>query len=490
MVVDKARNALVIAAADDAALRAGVCVGMTLATARAIHPALLAVEADAAADAALLEVLADWAERYTPFVGLDGPDGLALDVTGSAHLFGGEAAMLDDLVARLRRGGVEARGAIAGTLSAARALARFGGAGGRVVPAGGEALAVGRLPVEAIAPPETVTALARLGLKRIEDLAERPRGPLAARFGAGLLDRLDRVRGLAGEPVSPRRPLPACTAERRFAEPIGHEEDVRRSILAMAGELAGVLERRGEGARRLELTFFRADGAVRRIAVATGRPVRDPAALARLYREKLDALADPVDPGFGFDVMRLAALATERQDAAQTGLDRQAEEGEALAELADRLAARFGPRRVQRLVAQDTHIPERAAFAAPAQRVGGAGAAKTAEAAAEWAFHRVPEEPPPRPLRLLDPPERIEALAEIPDGPPIRFRWRRALHLVRKAEGPERIAPEWWRASPDALTRDYFRVEDEAGRRFWLFREGLWGYETASPSWFLHGLFA
>ena len=104
-------------------------------------------------------------------------------------------------------------------------------------------------------------------------------------------------------------------------------------------------------------------------------------------------------------------------------------------------------------------------------------------------------EAPLRPLRLLDPPERVEALAEIPDGPPVRFRWRRVLHAVRKAEGPERIAPEWWRVRDDgshaaALTRDYFRIEDEAGRRFWLYREGLFGRETAAPRWYLHGLFA
>jgi protein ImuB len=285
------------------------------------------------------------------------------------------------------------------------------------------------------------------------------------------------------EPLSPRRPLPACTADRRFAEPIGHEDDVRRSIAALATDLARVLERRGEGARRLELSFFRADGQVRRIAAETGRPLRDPSAMLRLFRERLDGLADPLDPGFGFDVLRLSAGPVERLDPSQTGLDAGAGDEDALADLVDRLCARFGPSRVHRLLAQDSHDPQRASLAMPAQAVRGA-------TALDWSVWSAPAEPPTRPLRLLDRPERIEAVAEIPDGPPIRFRWRRMLHDVRRAEGPERIAPEWWRAPDGALTRDYFRVEDEQGRRFWIFREGLWGRETATPLWFMHGLFA
>lgn len=517
VIVGKVRNALVLTAVDAVAERAGLVPGLPLATARAMLPALRVVEADPAADAVLLDSVADWAERYTPFVGLESlgleapgsrtaaahADGLVLDVTGSAHLFGGEDAMMADLLARLARSGLAARAAISGTRAAARAVARFaqGAGAGLVIAPGGEARATLPLPIEALGlDAESLVALGRLGLKSVADLASRPRGPLAARFGMRLLDRLDRTLGRAEEPVSPRRPLPACLAERRFAEPIGHEDDVQRSILALATELAVILERRGEGARRLELTFFRTDGAVRRLPVESSRPLRDPAAVLRLYRERLAALADPVDPGFGFDVMRLAALATERFEAAQTGLDGRADMDEQMAELADRLGARFGVRRVLRIAPQDTHHPERAAVAIPAQRGGAALALKEAEAWEEW---RVPEEPPARPLRLLDPPERIEAVAEIPDGPPIRFRWRRVLHAVRKAEGPERIAPEWWRSqasevdgNPEgtcadpALTRDYFRIEDESGRRFWLYREGLWQRETQAPRWFLHGLFA
>lgn len=475
---------MLIAAVDVAAERLGLVPGMPLATARAMVPALAVAETDPGADAALRESLADWLERYTPFVGLDGSDGLVLDVTGSAGLFGGEEALLADLAGRLGRAGIAHRTALAGAVATARALARFGcrDGEGRLVPPGEEAAAVLPLGTAALGiEAGTVTALARLGLKRVADLAVAPRAPLAARFGADLIDRLDALRGFREEPVNPRRPLPACTAERRFAEPIGHEDDVRRSILALAGELGRILARRGEGARRLELTFFRADGAVRRLPVETGRPVREPEAVLRLYRERLDALADPVDPGFGFDVLRLAALVTERLDAVQTGLDGRGRDDEALADLTDRLGARLGSRRVLRLAAEDTHHPDRASQPVPSRRALQPGQE-------DWSAWTPAGEPPLRPLRLLDPPERVEALAEIPDGPPVRFRWRRVLHAVRKAEGPERIAPEWWRE--EALTRDYFRVEDEAGRRFWLYREGLFGREIMAPRWYVHGLFA
>jgi len=485
VVVERRANALLLASVDAAAAASGLAPGMALASARAVCPGVAVAEADPAADAAQRDAVADWAERYTPFVGLDGADGLVLDIGGSAHLFGGEAALMADLLARTRRAGFTAMAAIAGTRAAAVALARFApqaAAAGLAVPPGGEAAATAPLPAAALGlDGGAAAALRRVGLTRIGDLAARPRGPLAARFGSGLVDALDAVTGRVATPLSPRRALPACLAERRFAEPIGHAADVERSILALASDLAAILERRGEGARRLELVFFRSDGALRRIALATGRPLREPAAVLRLYAEKLDALADPLDPGFGFDVIRLAALATERLDPAQAGLA-GGDEAEALAALADQLAARFGPGRVLRIAAGDSHWPERAAAAVPVQR-GPAGPA-------DWSDWTVPGEPPARPIRLFDPPEPVEALAEVPDGPPIRFRWRRVLHEVRRAEGPERIAPEWWRSGAPALSRDYFRVEDAAGRRFWVYREGLWGRETVTPRWYLHGLFA
>lgn len=479
IVLARVKGALRIAHADRTARALGLSPGLTLADARARIPDLDLADEDLAADATLLEQIADWCDRYTPLVGLDGVDGIMFDITGCAHLFGGEAALNADLLTRLTRFGFSVRSAVAGTPDAARAIARYGEGG--IVAEGREAKVVAPLPVSALGvEPDKVTALARAGLRRISDLAARPRAPLAARFGHDLLDRLSRTLGETDHPLSPRRPLPELAVERRFAEPIGRTEDVTASLGELTHQLAGGLEARGAGGRRFEASFFRTDGAVRRIVVLAGRPLRDAATLAKLFDERLDSLADPVDPGFGFDMIRLVVLASEVSHAMQTGLDGKENDEEDIAALVDRLGARFGPGRVRRFLPQDSHIPERAAQSVPAMSgVTGAGA---------W-----PEQeqgtPPMRPLRLLDPPELVdETLSEVPDGPPIRFRWRRVLREVARAEGPERIAPEWWRQGDKSLTRDYFRVEDRQGHRYWLYREGLYGRDA--PRWFLHGLFA
>lgn len=479
IVLARVKSALRIAHADRRARALGLVSGLTLADARARVPDLDIEDEDLAADAALLDHLAEWCDRYTPLVGMDGEDALLLDITGCDHLFGGEAALNADLLSRLTRFGFSVRSAIAGTPDAARAIARYGQGG--VVVAGKEAAAVSPLPVAALGiDADKVVALARAGLRRITDLAARPRAPLAARFGHDLLDRLSRTLGETDHPLSPRRPLPELAAERRFAEPIGRAEDVMAALSELAKNLAECLEARAAGGRRFEASFFRTDGAVRRIAVLAGKPLRDAKTLTKLFDEKLDALADPVDPGFGFDMIRLAVLAQETSLPVQAGLDGRENESEEITELVDRLGARFGAAQIRRFVPQDSHIPERAAQSLPAiSGMAGSG---------EW-----PEQdrgsPPMRPLRLLDPPEPVdETLSEVPDGPPIRFRWRRVLREVARAEGPERIAPEWWRRKEGSLTRDYFRVEDREGHRYWLYREGMYGQDA--PRWFMHGLFA
>ena len=481
VVLAKVKSALRIAHADTRARALGLGPGLTLADARARVPDLDLAEEDEGADAALLDHIADWCDRYSPLVGLDGADGIMLDITGCAHLFGGEAGLRMDMTARLTRFGFTARSAVAGTPDAARAWARY--TKGGVIAPGTEAQAVRPLPIAALdLDPARTTALARAGLKIVADLADRPRAPLAARFGQDLLDRLSRILGETDHPVSPRRPVPELAAERRFPEPIGRSEDVMATLEHLAGELAPCLEARGAGGRRFEASFFRADGAVRRIGVLAGRPLRNAKTLAKLFSEKIDTLADPVDPGFGFDMIRLAALATETVLPAQSGLDGRANDDEEVAELIDRLGARFGPARVMRFVPQDSHAPERAARRVPAiSAVSGSG---------DWAERREGE-PPMRPLSLFEPPEPVEeTLSEVPDGPPVRFRWRRVMHEVARAEGPERVASEWWRRDEAELTRDYFRVEDREGRRYWLYREGLYGQETDRPRWFMHGLFA
>ncbi|MEP0321527.1 DNA polymerase Y family protein [Bauldia litoralis] len=539
VVVAKARSALRLVALDETARRRGLHRGQALADARAIIPAIDAVDADPASDAALLAAIADWAERYTPLVALDGNDGLMLDITGCAHLFGGEAALVADLAARLPAQGFAARAAIADTPGAAWAAARYAETS-RVAPGGARDLLV-PLPFTALRlDDDIVAALDRVGLKRIGQILDAPRAPLAARFGASLMRRLDQALGREEEAIDPRRPVAALIAERRFAESIGLEDDIAATIASLAATLARNLEQRGEGARRFELSLFRVDGVVTRLGVGTSRPVRAPKHVLGLFAEKFASLADELDAGFGFDMARLSVPVTAPDTPAQVDLAGDAVGEADLGQLIDRIGARIGPERVRRIVPRDSHIPERseawtdidaAAHAlSPGRHWGGLPppSAHSRASGNPGSGHHYPSEsgsppargradgrsatnsdgevscvraldpplfpafmdadPIDRPLRLFARPEPVEATAAVPDGPPMHFRWRRALYRIARSEGPERIAPEWWCNDEDE-TRDYFRVEDATGHRFWLFREGLYGRETIAPRWYLHGVF-
>ncbi|TDR93657.1 protein ImuB [Enterovirga rhinocerotis] len=490
-------------------------------------------------DAAFLVRLAQICDRWTPLVAPAPPDGLILDVTGCAALFGGEERLRDDVLRLFRAGGLTVRAALAGTPEAARSLARHGRVA--IVPPGEEGLALRPLPVAALGLAETERiALSRAGLKRIGDLADLPSAALASRFGEEINARLRRLLGREDLRLTPLRPPPPYRMDRLLAEPIGDLTMVEQVLDDLVREAVARLEAEGRGGRVFEADVFRTDGAARRIAVSTGRPSRDAPAILRLLREKLDALADPLDPGFGFDLVRLSIPVVEPLAQAQAGLDGRAVEEDEVSDLVDRLVARFGPRRVLRFVAADSHDPVRASQLRPGsfppqsltgqrppslrhaeerleaaprntpQQVracfethrcatllsmtqGGRGRSvpsrKERGGAVSGFLQPAPLEPPTRPLQVFDPPQPIETIAELPDGPPLRFRWRRVLHRVVRAEGPERIAAEWWRA-PDDPTRDYYRVEDDEGRRFWLYRAGLYGRETDRPLWYVHGLFA
>src|SRR5262245_41574283 len=365
VVFGKRGNLDLLLAVDAAAERLGLTAGLALAQARAMHPTLTAVPEDQAADARLLDAIADGCQRYTPLVAVDPPDGVLLDIGGCAHLFGGEANLRGDLLARMTRLGFSARAAIAATIGAASAVARFGDA--TADASRGERERLAPLPLAALRlPHETVAALARVGLKRIGDILDLPRAPLAARFGADLLRQLDRALGREDEPLTPRLPVARYVAEKSFHEPIAREEDVLASVERLAARLKTALAARGEGARRLELALFRTDGAVKRIAAGTSRPLRDPRAIRALFVERLAALGDEIDPGFGFDLARLSVLNAEPCPDEQIGLGTR-EDQAALDRLVDRLSARLGRRRVSRLVARDSHIPELAAATVPAQ---------------------------------------------------------------------------------------------------------------------------
>jgi protein ImuB len=464
----------------------GLSPGLALAEARAMYPHLDAIPEDPVADARLLAAIADWCQRYTPLTVEKSPGDILLDISGCAHLFGGEAALRDDLVTRLRRHGFTVQAAIAGTIGAAWAAAHYSDA--TQIESGDERALLAPLPLAALRlPGETVSVLARLGLKRIGDILDLPRAPLAARFGHHLLQQLDRALGRESEPLTPRFPIPPYYADQPFAEPIAREDDVLAATEKLARRLAVMLERRGEGMRRVELSLFRTDGAVRRIIAGTSRPIRDPGAVKALFVERIAALGDTLDPGFGFDLARLSVQTADPLAPAQIAFGGDTREA-AVDGLVDRLAARLGSRRVGRLVAQDTHNPELASLIAPAQ-------SHRAIEDAGWAAFRTFRESAelaPRPLRLLAQPEPIAVTPTVIDTHPKKFRWRRAWHQVIAADGPERIEAMWWMTPDDGPTRDYFRVQDEAGLRFWLFRSKLWNDEEEQfkLSWFMHGLFA
>jgi len=502
VTVAKTANALRLVALDDRAARAGLIPGMALADARAMLPGLRVADDEPEADAALLAEIVLWCGRYTPLVALNPPHGLFLDIAGCAHLFGGEAGLVDDLLRRLQRAGFAAAAAIAPTPGAAWALSRHGGG---FIAEGGILDALAPLPLSALRlNEETVAAAGRLGLKRIGQLIEAPRAPLAARLGETLLRRLDQALGRMPEPISPLIPVPRFSAERRFVEPLALADGIAACLETLASHLAAALERRGRGARRLELTLFGVAGARVSITVSTSRPLRDPSRMAELLTERLAALAPRADKDTGFDVVRLAAPITAPLDPVQTRIADGRPGGhdgeEDLARLIDRLGARFGLRRVVRLAPVDSHVPEFAVAAMPAAlELSLKRGAWPTDASAE------DHDAPARPVRLIEPPEPVDAIAEVPDGPPVRFSWRRMSHRVARAEGPERIAPEWWRGGAP-LSRDYYRVEDAEGRRFWLYRAGLYerqeagsgvaatgkseSRETAQPRWFIHGIFA
>ncbi len=472
-----------MAAVDPAAETAGVRPGLTLADARALCPTLEARPADPVGDARALGRLADWCGRYSPWTGTDGADGVVLDITGCAHLFGGEAALAEDLVGRLARRGVAARAAVADGPGAAWAMARYGaGPGPHVVAPGGNRAALAGLPVAALRlPPDIAAGLVRLGLRHIGDLRGVPRAALAARFGETVTRRLDRALNDAFEPLSPRRHRPRLAVRLAWPDPIGHADDIARAGRRLVDRLCAMLAEGREGVRRLDLALYRVDGEVARVHVGTSRASRDPDHLMRLLAERLAG----VEAGFGIETMVLSALAVEPLAAVQVRLGlgggTAADTAAALAPLVDRLRNRLGPGSVFRLAPHASHLPERAVSLVPAA---------TTPAAREWG------ETPPRPLRLLPCPEPIEVVAPLPDDPPVLFRWRRVGHRVRRADGPERIAPEWWRER--APTRDYYRLEDEDGRRFWVYRSGLYRDgseegeegEDARPRWYMHGLFA
>lgn len=475
------RGQSVVAVSAEAA-RCGLAPGMGLADARALEPGLLAEALRPEAGARALVALTTWADRFTPLAAPDPPDGLRLDITGCAHLFGGEAALRRTLLDRLARHGFEVRAAIAGTPGAAWAVARYGDdpTAEGLVPSGAEQAVLAGLPVAALrleAP--LCQGLNRVGLRRIGDLLTLPRAGLTRRFGSLVSARLDQALGVRPDPIAPQRPAPAFRIRQHFAEPIATPDSIAGAVARGTDQLCQRLEQTGKGARRFVARFFRVDDSLERppqtVTIGTSLLGRDAAALQRLFADRLERL----EPGPGFETVILeaggVAVLSPRQPSFEAARDGPPE---ALASLLDRLGNRIGPDRLWQALPRASWDPERAV-----ERVRPLQTPERESDAPErapWPADR------PRPIRLMAPPEPVEVTAPVPDDPPVLLRRRGRVHRIVRADGPERIGPEWWLGQRE--TRDYYRVEDGEGHRFWLYRTGSYSGATP-PRWFLHGVF-
>ncbi len=463
-----------VLAADAAAQAAGLHVGMAATKAQVLVPGLVIQPADPAADAAALDQLALWAlRRYAPIAAADPPDGIVIDTAGADHLYGGEAAMLSIMVKRLETSGIAARAAVADTWGAAHALARYAAWPIRIVPPGDVATAIASLPLTALRlPSPMVVELRTLGLAQISDIMATPRAPLALRFGPEILRRLDQALGRVTEAIDPIRPDMVIEVHRQFPEPIAAAETIARYIGKLVAQLCAALEAKGLGARRLDLICHRVDRRAQAIRVGTAMPIRDIKRLTRLLCDKIET----IDPGFGIEILSLAATLAEPFDMKQHASALVEDATPDVSDLIDVLANRVGEDRVYRAEPVVTDVPERCVRRVPAL---------APETGATWPTQW------PRPPRLLTPPEPIETVALLPDHPPAFFTWRGIRRRVKRADGPERVFGEWWKRDAELVAvRDYFRVEDDAGERFWIFRAGD-GQDatTGSHRWFLHGLF-
>ncbi len=531
-LVERTGGGLILHALTPQARALGLKLHQSHADACAIVPNLASAPAEPARAAQALRRLAGWMERYSPFVTLDstseGLEGLFIDLTGGQHLFGGEGAMVKQMLAALEGLGAPARIGVADTPGAAWALARYGGGVINSAPEQAVREALAGLPVAGLRlSSQAVQLLNRFGLRRIGALYDLPRAALARRFrdaeALNVLQRLDQALGVLGEPLTPVTAPAIYRVQTVFFEPMTSPEVVALEAASLVDRLAATLEQDGMGARRLRLTGFRVDGRVTRLEVRLAAPSRKSAHLLRLLRDKG---YEHLDLGFGVDALALSALVAEPLHARQVTVldDRIRAQAEARDALIDRLAARLGQDAVLSPRPAESWLPEAAERLMPflATQTDGKApctASPHPEAPAQRAWIKSgvapqdeernkplksfsnslldePATPPDlgaRPILLFDPPEPIEAMAELPDGAPARFTWRRAPRRVTRASGPERLAPEWWKLQAgrwSGRARDYYRIEDEAGGRYWVFREGLYGLDLdPPPRWWMHGLF-
>ncbi|MCR6502496.1 DNA polymerase Y family protein [Shinella sp. CPCC 101442] len=472
VVISRSGTKRWVSAADTAARKVGLRIGMSASKAQAVIAGLTMMDADPVADAAALERLALWALRqYSPVVAVDGTDGIVMDTEGADHLRGGEEMMITGLVNMLRGRGLTGRAAVADTWGAAHAIARLTTAETTVVPIGGVANAVVGLPIHCLRlPPDTIQRLHVLGVETVGELSAMPRAPLTLRFGPEPGRRLDQLFGRVAEPIEPLRTPDLVVVSKNFQEPIGAAETIEKYVRRLVGQLTAELEQRGLGVRRSDLVIHRVDNTRQCLRAGLAKPVRDPARLSKLLCDRIEK----IDPGFGIERLDLVAVMTEVLEERQVASSLIEEDVVDITPVIDVLANRG--QRLYRLSPVASDVPERSVM-----RI----APTAPETGADWAVKW------PRPSRLFAHPERIEVTALLPDQPPAVFTWRGKRRRVKRADGPERIFGEWWQRPREMqAVRDYFVVEDEQGERYWVYRAGDGvDLETGSHLWFIHGVF-
>ncbi|MFI5163070.1 MAG: Y-family DNA polymerase [Sphingobacteriales bacterium] len=465
------RGRVIITAANALAEAQGISPGMALADARALVPSLEMADHIPDKNVKLLEALAEWCIRYTPLVAVDMPDGLILDISGCAHLWGGERAYLGKMIKVLRNKGYDACGAMADTIGAAWAIARFGKEQ-PIIALGGQAEALLSLPPMALRlQEETLDRLKKLGFYTIKSFIGIARSALRRRFGSQLLLRMDQALGYENEIPSWLHPLEPYHERLPCLEPIRTAVGIGIAIKQLLENLCRRLQGENQGLRTAVLKCYRVDGKVLQVVIGTGKASNFINHLYRLFELKISS----IEPDLGIELFTLDATKVEDADPEQEmlwspeggGLD-----DTGLAELLDRLANKIGAANISRYLPQEHYWPERSIK--PAQSLQD-------KRTTEWRTDR------PRPSLLLPKPESIEVMVKTPDYPPNFFIHNGQKHNIIKADGPERIEREWWLDKGRA--RDYYQVEDEQGRRYWLFRSGHYTDEQ-QPKWFLHGFFA
>jgi protein ImuB len=472
-VIAKSGSKRWVSAADGAAKKKGVRIGMAAAKAQALFQGLRMIDANPAADASALERITLWAlMQYSPIVAMDAPDGIVMDTEGADHLQGGELPMLSGIANRFCLKGLKARVAIADTWGAAHACARAITRDTVIVPRGETVRAAERLPISLLRLPQKIVGdLRTLGFQTIGELAGTPRAPIALRFGPEVGRRLDQMFGRVVEPIDPIRTEDLVEVSRAFQEPIGAAETINKYVGRLVTELCNELYKKGLGARRVDLIVHKVDNTMQAIRAGTAKPARDVAWLTKLFRDR----TEKIEPGFGIEKLTLVAVMSEPLDEVQRSSSLIEDEVKDITPLIDIFGNRGS--RVYRLAPVASDVPERSV-----RRIGAAAE----DVATLWSHQW------PRPVRLLPHPELAEVIALMPDHPPVSVTWRGKRRKVKRADGPERVFGEWWvRNSELEAVRDYFVIEDEAGERLWVYRagDGVDG-NTGSHKWFIHGIFA